>query len=201
MGAWYLHKHTTEAGDALDAFVVYSSLASLFGNVGQCNYSAANAFMDELVRWRVSRGQAGLSVQWPGVSGVGMAASMDERVAIDSSMSIDVATVKRVVRQLVGFSRLDGEPVQAVLPRGMLEAGVMPREHFGSLLSSVRVKSRAPVSSRGRGDASAKTRRRRTKQSRSSKVDGLDADAMASLVRHEVMVTVQGLLGMDTSRA
>ena len=76
MGAWYLHKHTTD--DALDIFMTYSSVASLFGNVGQANYSAANAFLDELVRWRVSQGLCGVSVQWPAVSGVGMAASMDE---------------------------------------------------------------------------------------------------------------------------
>ena len=49
-GAWFLHKHTANNDQCLGAFIVYSSVSSLFGGVGQANYSAANAYLDELVR-------------------------------------------------------------------------------------------------------------------------------------------------------
>ena len=202
MGAWYLHKHTTD--DALDIFMTYSSVASLFGNVGQANYSAANAFLDELVRWRVSQGLCGVSVQWPAVSGVGMAASMDERVGISDSISIDVRMVKQVVQQLVSSSRLDGDPVQAVLPRGMLEVGAMPKQHFGSLLSSVKVRSvsTGKGSSRSRGSqAKSKHSQRsnRQPQHQSSVFQGMNADEMETFIRNETTRLVMELLGVQRS--
>ena len=46
-GAWYLHKHTRE--DKLEGFMMFSSVVSLFGNMGQINYSAANAYLDCLL--------------------------------------------------------------------------------------------------------------------------------------------------------
>ena len=41
-GAWYLHEKTD--GDNLDMFVMYSSVASAFGNVGQGNYLIVQRF-------------------------------------------------------------------------------------------------------------------------------------------------------------
>ena len=131
--------------------MLYSSVASLFGNIGQTNYSAANAYLDELARWRVSQGLGAVSVQWPAVSGVGMVAAMDASVRIAEKMSVGEATVKAVVRQLLIFSSVTGEAleattmtsvqcaVQAVVPRGMLEAGLMPDHALGPLLSKVQV--------------------------------------------------------------
>ena len=50
--------------DKLDHFVLYSSASSMLGNVGQANYSAANAFMDALAGYRRAQGLAGTSIQW-----------------------------------------------------------------------------------------------------------------------------------------
>jgi acetyltransferase-like isoleucine patch superfamily enzyme/acyl carrier protein len=100
--------------------------------------------MDELARWRVSHGLSGLSVQWPAVSGVGMAAAMDERVKVDKSMSVDVATVKKVLKQLITASSLAGS-VQAVLPRGLLMEGALPA-CVAPLTSSVKLRLDKPKS-------------------------------------------------------
>jgi hypothetical protein len=59
-GAWHLHRLT----DALDFFVLFSSMASVFGTPGQGNYAAANGFLDGLAHFRRARGQAGLSINW-----------------------------------------------------------------------------------------------------------------------------------------
>lgn len=72
LGAWNLDR-LTEA-DSLDAFVMFSSVASLFGTPGQGNYAAANAFLDALAQHRQARGKPGLAVAFGPVAAVGLAA-------------------------------------------------------------------------------------------------------------------------------
>ncbi|MDT0447393.1 type I polyketide synthase [Streptomyces johnsoniae] len=50
--------------DTLDAFVLYSSIASLWGSGNHSSYAAANAHLDALAFQRRARGLAGTSVAW-----------------------------------------------------------------------------------------------------------------------------------------
>jgi NAD(P)-dependent dehydrogenase (short-subunit alcohol dehydrogenase family)/acyl carrier protein len=61
-GAWLLHHYTR--GLPLDYFVLYSSIASLFGSAGQANHAAANTFMDMLAHHRAAEGLPALSINW-----------------------------------------------------------------------------------------------------------------------------------------
>ncbi|MDE0073587.1 MAG: acyltransferase domain-containing protein [Gammaproteobacteria bacterium] len=72
MGALNLH-HATIDRD-LDYFVLFSSIASTFGNLGQINYSGASSFLDGLAAWRRRRGLPALSYNLGPVTEVGMAA-------------------------------------------------------------------------------------------------------------------------------
>lgn len=77
-GAWSLHRRTKDLD--LDAFVMFSSASSIFGNPGQGNYAAANAFLDSLAHHRRAMGLPALSVNWGVLGGDGYVAR-NEKVA------------------------------------------------------------------------------------------------------------------------
>ncbi|NJK64218.1 MAG: SDR family NAD(P)-dependent oxidoreductase, partial [Synechococcaceae cyanobacterium SM2_3_1] len=70
-GGWNLHQ--LSQSEDLDYFVCFSSIAAVWGSLGQGHYAAANHFLDSLVHQRRSQGFVGLSINWGPWSGGGMA--------------------------------------------------------------------------------------------------------------------------------
>ncbi|NEB41123.1 type I polyketide synthase [Streptomyces sp. SID14515] len=73
------HLHELLADQELDAFVLFSSGAAIWGSAGQAAYAAANAFLDGLAQQRRHEGRTATSIAWGGWSGGGMLGCEAER--------------------------------------------------------------------------------------------------------------------------
>ena len=84
-----IHLDHATSGEDLDFFVLFSSVAGMFGNAGQCDYAYANRFLDgfaagreELRTMQKRRGRT-LSIGWPYWSDGGMRLAADELADIE----------------------------------------------------------------------------------------------------------------------
>ncbi|MEU5028071.1 type I polyketide synthase [Streptomyces milbemycinicus] len=107
-GAWRLHEAT--AGQPLDWFAVFSSMASLLGNPGQGAYAAANAWLDGFAAWRSARGLPTLAVNWGPWGETGVATGFADR-------GYETIPTDRGLRAL-----------GALLAHGRVQTGVIPGE-------------------------------------------------------------------------
>ncbi|MHC3455026.1 amino acid adenylation domain-containing protein [Streptomyces prasinus] len=75
------HLHESLGARPLDGFVLYGSVAGLWGGAGQAAYSAANAALDALARHRRAGGLAATVLHWGGWAGGGMVTDEADRTA------------------------------------------------------------------------------------------------------------------------
>lgn len=69
-GAWFLHENSLDMH--LENFVCVSSIAALIGGPGMASYSASNAYLDALMRYRRSQGLAAAAFNMASLSDVGI---------------------------------------------------------------------------------------------------------------------------------
>ncbi|WP_159002309.1 SDR family NAD(P)-dependent oxidoreductase, partial [Streptomyces sp. NRRL B-3229] len=120
--AWHLHELTQDLD--LAAFVVYSSASGIFGNPGQANYAAANAYLDALAGHRRSLGLPATSLAW-GMWSEGMAQALDtaalQRNKRDGMLGITAETGNAL------FDAALRSPEAALVPARLDLAGLQSR--------------------------------------------------------------------------
>ncbi|MDT8912321.1 type I polyketide synthase [Amycolatopsis sp. PS_44_ISF1] len=98
------HLDALTAGLELDAFVLFSSGAAVWGSAGNAAYAAANAALDTLAADRRERGLPAVSVSWGAWGSGGMLADhaeMGERLARLGVRPMDPGPALTVLRQAV----------------------------------------------------------------------------------------------------
>jgi acyl transferase domain-containing protein/acyl carrier protein len=96
IGTWLLHQLTQDI--KLDFFVVFSSIASVWGSRGQAHYAAANAFLDSFAHYRQGQGMPTLSVNWGPWADGGMAS--DEAQSWLTRMGIGILQPEQALTAL-----------------------------------------------------------------------------------------------------
>ena len=76
-GVWNLHQAT--AGQPLDWFCSFSSVAALFGSPGQGAYAAACSWLDAFTHWRRSQGLPASAIAWGAWGEIGRATFLAAR--------------------------------------------------------------------------------------------------------------------------
>ena len=85
--------HAVSCRTPLDLFNACSSVAGLIGSAGQAPHSAANAWMDAMVGWRLGRGVPSQSISWGAVADIGYAARKGADRRAESSGAGSVSRV------------------------------------------------------------------------------------------------------------
>ncbi|MFF1465898.1 SDR family NAD(P)-dependent oxidoreductase, partial [Streptomyces sp. NPDC058330] len=192
--AWNLHELTRELD--LDSFVLFSSVAGVWGNPGQANYAAANAFLDALAAYRRRAGLVATSVAW-GPWEYGMAGALTEAdwrrlsrqglkplSATDGLDLLDAATAQP--EPLLVAAQLDLTAIRASGDVPPLLSGLV-RATGGDLPAR---RSRVSGAAAGGGRSALETR-----------LDGLSPDAQQEAVRDLVLRQAALVLGMSGPEA
>ncbi|XP_070784569.1 phthioceranic/hydroxyphthioceranic acid synthase [Enoplosus armatus] len=104
-GALNLHYATLHS--QLDFFVCYSSISSFIGNPSQCNYAAANSFLDTFCHYRRNLGLAGQSINW-GPLNLGLLLNKDhfqKFLEAKGMMIMDVCDIQEALQQCLLMNR------------------------------------------------------------------------------------------------
>ncbi|MEU4052216.1 type I polyketide synthase [Streptomyces olivaceus] len=107
-GAVLLDELTAE--DDLEAFVLFSSAAGVWGSGEQGGYCAANAVLDAVAQRRHACGQAATSIAWGVWAGPGMAEGAGDRYAVRGLRPMDPDLAVRALHRAVE----SGTPAQVV---------------------------------------------------------------------------------------
>jgi acyl transferase domain-containing protein/acyl carrier protein len=185
-----IHLHELTRDLDLQAFVLFSSVASIFGGPGQGNYAAANASLDALAEQRRAQGLVATSMAWPLWGEVGM------------SRYLDAAKVsgEALVRTLTGsasFATLSTAQGLELFDRALAsgEAVVIPAHIDGNTLRQEAQAGTLPVFLSGLVRAPARRAHDAVRGSLARRAAGVEGGERELLVLEEVRKHVATVIG------
>ncbi len=188
--AWHLHELTEHL--ELPMFVLFSSLAGIFGGPGQGSYSAGNAFLDGLAAHRRARGAVATSIAWGLWEQVGGVAAAQKLSAIDLARLTRSGVAPLSNEEGLELFDLARGLDQALTVAARFDAGTLRAlARAGALPALLRGLVRAPVRGAAQGAAESLTRRLRAAP------EGERMRVALDLVRGEVAT----VLGYASARA
>lgn len=149
--ALYLHEALERYSNPNLKFFWMFSSTSVYGSMGQINYSSSNSYMDALARHRVATGRPACAIQWGAWGEVGMAATMEEAQRRRIMMGpVPYFSIKQGLEGLEGGLRtgLPGFSVFIVNPPmyyGMIQSDATPMARYGRNFTSQWVPTPAPT--------------------------------------------------------
>lgn len=168
------HLDTMTRDDALDFFVLFSSLAALGGNLGQCDYAYANDYLDAFAARRDAQRAVGVRH--------GRSLSFNWSLWADGGMKLDAQT-EQLFRRNLGI-----EPLSSEAGLAAFEAGLSALPSQLAVLSGVQAKieqawglTQPPAAAAGQAHASQAGMR--SGEPRSAGTDGLVGVVVAQLTR------------------
>ncbi|MFG2091952.1 type I polyketide synthase, partial [Streptomyces sp. NPDC048612] len=153
--ALVLHELTRDR--ELDAFVLFSAAAGVFGNAGQGAYAAANAVLDGLARYRRGRGLTGQSLAWGlWAEASGMTGHLDDtdhrRLTRGGATALSTTDALRALDSALAADEALLLPVRLDLERVRAQARESGVPHlFRGLVTPPRQRSAATVADRAPG--------------------------------------------------
>ena len=113
--------------DDLDFFILFSSATCVWGNAGQSNYTAANGYVNSLVRQRRKRGLAASAIDLGRVAGIGYIEAAGQ-AARDQLKNLSLASLSELdFRQMMAETILAGYPdpeYQEDIPDAVVTTGL-----------------------------------------------------------------------------
>ncbi|WP_370040911.1 type I polyketide synthase [Micromonospora sp. M71_S20] len=186
-----LHLHELTLEHHLSAFVLFSSVAGLFGGGGQGNYAAGNAFLDALAAHRQGLGLPGTSMAWGlWADRGGMAGKLGAEHLARSMRRGITAISERDGLALFDAAQALGDPL--VVPVSLSTSAPGDADQVPPLLRDL---VRAPARRR------AATADATTGGELARRLAGLDPTRAAAAVLDVVRKRAAAVLGHDTARA
>ncbi|WP_211831235.1 type I polyketide synthase [Streptomyces indonesiensis] len=184
----------------LDAFVVFSSIAGVWGSGGQAAYGAANAYLDALVEDRRARGLAGTAVAWGPWAESGMAAGsggeqLARRGLISMAPDLAIAALQGAIAGDDGVVTVANMDWKRFAPAFTMER---PSPLIGELPEVVSVLEQDRVAEEGNAEAGSRLRERL-----SALAPGERERAVLDLVRGHAAAVLgfSGMEGVESDRA
>ncbi len=138
LGAWNLHRASLAM--PIEAFVMFSSVASFIGNASQGAYVAANGFLDALAWHRRASGRPALTVNWGAIADTGVVARNEGTAAYLDNMGIAgmaAASCTHALGQLLETDATQVGVVEMNWSRWAASAGAVVRSpRFGRLVTA-----------------------------------------------------------------